>query len=162
MANTILKKIYDESGLLTLASSPRDAHLLIIQRSLRLLVYGQSALVLTAFLKALAFTEIQMGVFMTLTLLGDAGGSLVLTLYADRVGRARILILGSWLMVLSGVVFALFEMYIVLLVAAMVGVITPRCEYLTYSHAERLTLKSIVHTEAAAKSVPSEQSKNQS
>lgn len=128
MASTVLRKLYDESGLLTLASSPRDAHLLIVQRSVRLLVYGQSALVLTAFLKSLAFTEFQMGVFMTLTLLGDAGGSLVLTLYADRLGRARILLAGSCLMVFSGIVFALFDTYIVLLIAAMIGVITPRCD----------------------------------
>lgn len=63
---------------------------------------------------------------MTLTLLGDAGASLLLTLYADRLGRAKVLAMGSMLMIGSGLVFATFDDFMILLFAAMVGVITPR------------------------------------
>ncbi|KAJ7205244.1 MFS transporter [Mycena pura] len=125
MYSAIFEKAFHEIGLSTFLSSPRDVYLIILQRGIRLLVYGQSAIVLTAFLKELAFTEFQMGLFMTLTLLGDAAGSLVLTIYADRLGRAKVLFAGSLLMVASGLVFASSQTYAVLLLAAMVGVITP-------------------------------------
>ncbi|KAF7342657.1 Major facilitator superfamily domain-containing protein [Mycena sanguinolenta] len=62
---------------------------------------------------------------MTMTLLGDAAGSLILTIYADRLGRAKVLLGGSLLMVASGLVFASSQTYIILLLAAMIGVITP-------------------------------------
>jgi MFS family permease len=61
---------------------------------------------------------------MTLTLLGDVFLGTFLTLVADRVGRRRILMLGSLLMVLSGVMFALFENFLILLFGAVVGVIS--------------------------------------
>ncbi|KAJ6613853.1 MFS transporter [Mycena sp. CBHHK59/15] len=125
MTSANFQKAFDEIGLSTFLSSPRDVYLIILQRGIRLLVYGQSSIVLTAFLKSLAFTDLQMGLFMTLTLLGDAAGSLILTIYADRLGRAKVLLGGSLLMVASGLVFASSQTYIVLLLAAMVGVITP-------------------------------------
>ncbi len=126
MGNPILDKVFDETGLSIFLQSPRDVYILILQRAVRLLVYGQSSIVLTAFLKALSFSDFQLGLFMTLTLLGDAGASLVLTLYADKLGRAKVLLIGSLLMVSSGLVFALSESYLVLLLAAVIGVITPR------------------------------------
>ena len=61
---------------------------------------------------------------MTLTLLGDVLLSLFLTLVADRVGRCRILFAGAILMVLSGAVFAVFENFWILLLAAVIGVIS--------------------------------------
>lgn len=61
---------------------------------------------------------------MTLTLLGDVFLGTFLTLVADRVGRRRVLMAGSGLMVLTGVVFALFENFWVLLVAAILGVVS--------------------------------------
>lgn len=61
---------------------------------------------------------------MTLTLCGDVLLSLVLTVIADRVGRRKILIGGSVMMIISGMVFALFENYWILLFAAVVGVVS--------------------------------------
>jgi MFS family permease len=61
---------------------------------------------------------------MTLTLLGDVILSLLLTLIADKVGRRRILLGGSAMMVLSGTAFALSENFWILLGAAVVGVIS--------------------------------------
>jgi MFS family permease len=126
MTSAVFQKAFNEIGLSTFLASPRDVYLIILQRGIRLLVYGQSSLILTAFLKSLEFTDFQMGLFMTLILLGDAAGSLVLTIYADRLGRAKVLLGGSLLMFVSGLVFASSQTYIVLLLAAMVGVITPR------------------------------------
>lgn len=61
---------------------------------------------------------------MTLTLLGDVLLGTYLTLIADRVGRRKVLLAGSFLMVLSGVVFAVCEEFWILLLAAIFGVIS--------------------------------------
>jgi MFS family permease len=61
---------------------------------------------------------------MSLTLLGDVLLSVFLTLVADGIGRRRILLAGSVLMVLSGAMFAIFENFWMLLFAAVVGVIS--------------------------------------
>lgn len=61
---------------------------------------------------------------MTLTLLGDVMLSLLLTLVADKLGRRRILFMGSVMMACSGVTFALSENFWVLLIAAVFGIIS--------------------------------------
>lgn len=66
---------------------------------------------------------------MTLTLVGDVVISFLLTLFADAMGRKAVLALGSLLMTGSGVVFGLFGNFWILLVAAVLGVISPRCVY---------------------------------
>jgi predicted MFS family arabinose efflux permease len=76
------------------------------------------------FFSALDYSDHQIGAFMTLTLLGDVFLGTFLTLVADRVGRRKVLLAGSLLMVLSGVVFAYFENFWILLLAAILGVIS--------------------------------------
>lgn len=76
------------------------------------------------FFSALKYSDHQIGIFMTLTLVGDVVLGTVLTLIADKVGRRKVLIGGSFLMVLSGVAFAVFENFFILLLAAVVGVIS--------------------------------------
>src|SRR4029078_11162176 len=60
-----------------------------------------------------------------LTLLGDAVISLWITTRADRIGRKRMLIAGSALMILAGVLFAATRSWAVLVFAATIGVISP-------------------------------------
>jgi MFS family permease len=48
----------------------------------------------------------------------------LLTLVADKVGRRRVLLAGSLLMISSGLVFALFENFWILLFAAITGVLS--------------------------------------
>jgi predicted MFS family arabinose efflux permease len=61
---------------------------------------------------------------MTLTMLGDVFLGTVLTLVADRVGRRKVMLAGSLLMIVSGVIFAVFENFWILLFASIVGVIS--------------------------------------
>ncbi|KAK1926881.1 major facilitator superfamily domain-containing protein [Papiliotrema laurentii] len=121
----VFSAISTELGLKALRAAPLDAHLLILQRIVRLVAYGQSTLVLAAFLHDLGFSDFQMGLFMTLTLVGDIAASAVLTIFADRWGRRKVLLVGSLLMSMSGAVFALSSNYWVLLAAATAGVISP-------------------------------------
>lgn len=115
----------DELGILPVLAAPRDTKLLMLQRFIRLFAYGGSTLILAAYLHATGVSESRVGLFMTLTLAGDVCISFLLTLIADALGRRRILALGSVLMAASGVVFAITQNYWVLLLAAILGVITP-------------------------------------
>jgi MFS family permease len=86
--------------------------------------YGSCSLILALFFAELHVSDEQIGLFMTLTQVGDVVLSLLLTLVADNIGRRRTLFAGAALMVVSGTVFALFENYWLLLAAAVVGVIS--------------------------------------
>ena len=119
-----IKWLYNEFGIASVYETGRDAWLVILGRSCRMFAYGATSLIIALFFSSLNFSDFQIGLFMTLTLLGDVLLSLFLTLVADRVGRRRILFLGASLMIISGTVFAFFENFWILLVAAVVGVIS--------------------------------------
>ncbi|KAJ5337125.1 uncharacterized protein N7506_005147 [Penicillium brevicompactum] len=114
-----------ELGLTTMWHSSLDVKLLCAQRFVRLFAYGGSTLILASYLSAIGISDDRIGLFMTLTLVGDVVISFFLTLFADRMGRKAVLSLGSILMAGSGVVFALFGNYWALLAAAVFGVISP-------------------------------------
>ncbi|EXJ70679.1 uncharacterized protein A1O5_05669 [Cladophialophora psammophila CBS 110553] len=103
-----------------------DIYLILLTRFLRMFAYGGAALVLAIFLYTQAGVDWKkIGTFMTLTLLGDAAISYGLTIVADKIGRRRVLLIGSLLMSLAGTVFALSKNYYLLLLAAIVGVLSP-------------------------------------
>ncbi len=124
MLLAVVKSIYRESGLASVYSTGRDAWLIIFARCSRMFAYGSSSLILALFFAELDISDSQIGLFMTLTLVGDVVLSLLLTLVADNVGRRRTILAGSLLMIVSGTAFALCENYWVLLLAAVVGVIS--------------------------------------
>lgn len=118
------------TGFRALINTTIDVKLLCLQRLVRLYAFGISSLILALHLAKLGFSEERIGLFMTLTLLGDVFLSLVVTAIADRIGRARMLALGSLLMASSGVIFAISNNYWVLLLASIFGVISPRYVHL--------------------------------
>jgi MFS family permease len=126
MATKYIVKFFEELGLVSLFHSSIDVKLLCIQRFVRLFAYGGSTLILVAYLAELGTSKTKIGLFMTLTLVGDTMISFVLTLFADAMGRKAILCLGALLMAAAGATFAIFEHYWILLLAAIVGVISPR------------------------------------
>jgi MFS family permease len=102
-----------------------DGRLLFVTRCVRLFAYGFLAVVLVLYLRDVGLSDGQVGLLLTLTLLGDTAVSLWITTAADRLGRRRMLVAGSVLMALAGVVFALTDNFWLLLVAGTVGVISP-------------------------------------
>ena len=108
-----------------LTSAPRDFSLLFAARILRLFAYGFLAVVLVLYLRALGYSETRVGVLLAFTLLGDAAISLTLTTHADRMGRRRMLRVGAVLMIFGGAGMALFGNFWLLLVAAIIGVLSP-------------------------------------
>ncbi|KAJ5692024.1 hypothetical protein N7462_001447 [Penicillium macrosclerotiorum] len=121
----VLTNALDELGLITMWHASRDVKFLCAQRFVRLFAYGGSTLILASYLSAIGISDDRIGLFMTLTLVGDVVISFFLTLFADAMGRKAVLSLGSVLMAASGVVFALFGNYWILLAAAVFGVISP-------------------------------------
>ena len=103
----------------------RNVVLLFSTRIIRLFCYGFLSIVLALYLSEIGLSEGQIGLLLSLTLVGDAIISLWLTTSADRFGRKRTLILGALLMAGAGLAFVTTRNYFLLIVAAIVGVISP-------------------------------------
>jgi MFS family permease len=103
----------------------RNITILFSTRMIRLFCYGFLSVILALYLAEIGLTEGQIGLLFTLTLVGDALISLWLTTSADRIGRRRTLILGALLMTGAGLAFVLTRNVILLIIAAIFGVISP-------------------------------------
>ena len=103
----------------------RDAWLLILTKGIRLFAYGFLAVMLVIYLESLSFTADQVGILFTLTLLGDAALSILLTSHADRWGRKKTLIGGCMIAIITSFVFATQKNFYILLVSGILGVISP-------------------------------------
>src|SRR5688500_6540529 len=103
----------------------RDTTILFSTRVIRLFCYGFLSVVLALYLVEAGLTEAQIGLLFTLTLVGDAFISLWLTTSADQFGRKRTLILGALLMASAGIAFVLTRNVLLLIIAAILGVISP-------------------------------------
>src|SRR5688500_15764029 len=102
-----------------------DITLLCSTRILRLFCYGFLSVVLALYLSEAGLTEGQIGLLFTLTLVGDSLITLWLTTSADRFGRKRTLIMGALLMAGAGLAFIMTRNFILLIGAAIIGVISP-------------------------------------
>lgn len=103
----------------------RDIPLLFITRVLRMFGYGFLSVVLVLYLAQRGMNEGEIGLLLTLTLAGDAAITLLMTTSADRLGRRWMLVLGAGLMVIAGMIFSLTGNYILLVMTAIIGVISP-------------------------------------
>ena len=103
----------------------RDIILLFTTRIIRLFAYGFISVVLALYLAEIGFSEYAIGLLLSLTLAGDVLVSLWITTVADRIGRRKMLIAGSLLMLLAGIAFIFTNNPILLTLAAIVGIISP-------------------------------------
>ncbi|WP_254508419.1 MFS transporter [Anatilimnocola floriformis] len=102
-----------------------DGWLLFATRCSRMFAYGLLSVVLMLYLVEVGLKEWEVGLMLTLTLIGDTAISLWLTTNADRIGRRRTLLVGALLMALAGVIFLATGNFILLVIAATIGVISP-------------------------------------
>ncbi len=109
----------------SLRALPADGRLLFATRTARLFAYGLLSVVLALYLVQVGLGEEQIGLLLTLTLIGDTAISLWITTHADRIGRRRMLLAGAGLMIFAGVLFAVTHDFWLLLLAAAIGVISP-------------------------------------
>jgi MFS family permease len=125
-----------------------DGRLLFTTRIARLFAYGFLSVILVLYLSQVGLGEVQIGLLLTLTLIGDTIISLWITTRADRIGRQRMLIVGACLMVFAGILFALTRNFLFLLVAATIGVISPSgYEVGPFLSIEQAALSQIVSNE---------------
>jgi MFS family permease len=103
----------------------RDVYILFATRIARMFSYGLLAVILALYLAQAGLSDPEIGLLLTLTLLGDSLMSLWITTHADRIGRKRMLMVGGALMVFAGIVFAATRNFYLLLLAATIGVISP-------------------------------------
>jgi predicted MFS family arabinose efflux permease len=115
----------DASLITSLRGLDRDGRWLFALRTIRMLGYGFLAVVLVLYLAATGLDPVAIGAILTLTLVGDTLVSLWLTTHADRLGRKRVLIASSLLVVVAGAVFAATDWLPLLILAGIVGVISP-------------------------------------
>ncbi len=106
-------------------STRRSIALLFTTRAVRLFAYGLLSVVLVLYLVQIGLNEREVGLLLSVTLAGDALVSLWLTTNADRVGRKRMLMMGASLMIFAGVIFLFTHNIVLLIAAAIIGVISP-------------------------------------
>jgi MFS family permease len=113
------------STINTIQNLSPDGQRLFATRIIRLFAYGFLSVVMALYLASAGLSESQIGLLLTLTLLGDTVISLWITTNADRIGRKRMLLVGAGLMIFAGVLFAITRNFYLLLLAATIGVISP-------------------------------------
>ena len=113
------------SSFLKLRDFTADSYLLFSTRMARLFAYGFLSVVLVLYLSSMGLNEGQIGLLLTLTLIGDTVISFWITTNADRIGRKRMLIAGAALMLFAGLLFAVTQNFVFLLIAGTIGVISP-------------------------------------
>ncbi|KAK6463308.1 major facilitator superfamily domain-containing protein [Scheffersomyces coipomensis] len=109
----------------SLKQSNNDIRILWFSVFIRMASYGLTNQVLTLYLEELGVSQENIGIFMTLTLVGDTIISYFLTWYADKIGRRVVMIIGTMMMFVSGLTFTFCSHFILLLIAATIGVISP-------------------------------------
>lgn len=99
--------------------------LLLTARSLRAFADGYVAVLLPAYLLALGFGTLEVGVLSTATMLGSAAATLAVGRWGHRFDLRRMLVAAAVLMALTGAGFAACSSLWPLLVIALVGTMNP-------------------------------------
>jgi MFS family permease len=98
---------------------------LLVGRALRALVDGYMAVLLPAYLLALGFGTLEVGIIATATMLGSALFTVAVGAWGYRFPSRRLLRGAAALMVLTGIGFAVFSSFWPLLLVAFVGTLNP-------------------------------------
>lgn len=125
-----LQRLWHELGLHSLFASASDTKIIILQRFIRFFAFGGSTIVLVLYLHEHDIPASQIGLFMSLTFVGDII-SFGLSLVADGIGRKHVLAIGALMMAFSGFAFATSGNFWVLLLAGVVGIISPKYVFIS-------------------------------
>jgi MFS family permease len=101
----------------------RDGKLLLGARIVRTFSYGFLSIILAIYLKLIGFNDVLIGVVLAATLINSVFFNIFSSVYADKIGRRKILVLFSLLMMVSSVIFFITDNYVALIIAALVGTI---------------------------------------
>ena len=99
----------------------RDATLIILARGIRTFAQSFVAVLIALYLAALGFSLIQVGVFLSVGVVGVAFFAFLVGLVAGRVGRRPLLVFFSMTSALAGLGLVFVDHYLILLVFAFLG-----------------------------------------
>lgn len=103
----------------------RDGKLLLAASIARMFGFGFLSIILAIYLTNAGYDELSTGIIFTATLVSSSFFTLFASMYGDRIGRKKILMLFAVLMSISGLIFAFTTDYYLLLLAALIGFINP-------------------------------------
>jgi MFS family permease len=101
----------------------KDGKLILAARIVRTFAYGFLSIVLAIYLKLIGFNDLLIGIVISATLVNSVIFTLIASIYADRFGRRKILILYAALMSISGGIFIATDNYIAIIAASLMGTI---------------------------------------
>jgi MFS family permease len=108
-----------------LPSSRSDVNLLYVARGLRGFGDGFAVILLPAYLSAIGYDTIGIGIVAAASLLGSAVLTLAVGLFAPRHDLRKLLLLAAGLMAATGLAFPAFEHIVFIAVVAFIGTINP-------------------------------------
>ena len=100
-----------------------DGKLILLARTIRTFAYGFLSIVLAIYLKLSGFNDALIGLILTSTLINSVIFTSLATIYADKIGRKKILIVYAALMCISGIIFFVSNNYVLLIISALIGTI---------------------------------------
>ena len=100
-----------------------DGKLILLARIIRTFAYGSLSIVLAIYLKLSGFNDALIGLILTSTLINSVIFTSLATIYADKIGRKKILIVYAALMCISGIIFFVSSNYVLLIISALIGTI---------------------------------------
>lgn len=113
------------AGRIPPAGADKTAALVLASRGMRGFCDGFIAVLLPAYLLALGFSQLDVGLVSTVTLLGSALATIAVGMLAGRVAHRRMLMLAATLMAATGIGFASLSTLWALIAVAFVGTLNP-------------------------------------
>ncbi|MEA2676656.1 MAG: hypothetical protein QOJ81_797 [Chloroflexota bacterium] len=101
----------------------RNGQIVLVARTLRSFAFGLNSVALGLYLAGLGLDGGQIGLVLSAALAGTLGLTLVIALYGDRIGRKRLLMAGSALMVAAALVPLLGNQPLLLAAIALSGMV---------------------------------------
>lgn len=102
----------------------RDGKLILAAKGIRAFGFGFVSVVLFIYLNAIGFNVLLDGVIFSIILMGGALFTVIGSLYADRLGRRRYLVILAMLMTVSGLIYAATTNLILLIIASLIGALS--------------------------------------
>ncbi len=103
----------------------RDGKLLLAANIARMFGFGFLSIILAIYLTSAGYDALSTGIIITATLVSSSFFTLFASMFGDRIGRRKTLIIFAGLMSISGAIFAFTTDYYLLLIAALIGFINP-------------------------------------
>ncbi|MEU8075081.1 MFS transporter [Catellatospora citrea] len=127
-----------------------DSKRVVVSRALRTFGFGCVSVLLATRLSSAGCSAAEIGVLIAVACAGSVAGTVVMALFADRMGRRLALVVSALLMAAAGGVFAVSDSYPLLLAAAFLGTVSPSTNDNTpFSGVEQAILAH--HSPAAAR-----------